>query len=102
MEGSELSSAKDVWKSLAASESRIELMTELIEMKVGFAETEEFNLDLSSKFRSKKFNDIVKSGDQVDVKVVLAAMETKLSDEKQYSRELHCERDEWRRRDKAV
>ena len=60
MEGPEISSEMmKVWKGIAASESRLELMKELKGLNVGFGEVENFNLDLSSKFRSRKFRENV-------------------------------------------
>ena len=63
--------AKDVWKALAASESRLHLMTELGKIKVGFADLEEFCLGLSSKYRSNM------NPEAHEWKVAKAAMEGK-------------------------
>ena len=91
MEGQDLSSAMiKSWKNLAASECRLSLMMELLKLGVGFAEIEEFNLDLSSKFRSKGFKE--KFSEMTDRKMIKVAMEFKLRDEQKYNSEVNRER----------
>ena len=98
MEGPEISSEMmKVWKGIAASESRLELMKELKGLNVGFGEVENFNLDLSSKFRSSKFRENVKDNCNPDSKVVRAAMEEKLRDEEWYLMELNIEQNKLRK-----
>ena len=96
MEGPELSSAMEkTWRCLAASESRLHLMSELTKLKVGFAEVEEFYLDLSSKYRSKKFQET--DNEINNSKVVKDAMQLKLMDEKFYNDEIKSEQNKLRR-----
>ena len=75
MEGEELRLAKKVWEDTAANESRMHLMVELLKVKVGLADIEEFNLGLNLKCRAK--SDI---GGQIDWKTIRSAMESKLVD----------------------
>ena len=64
MEGTDLSSVMlSTWRGIAASESRIYLMSELLRMNIGFAEIEQFAQDLSSQYRSQDFREKVESGD---------------------------------------
>ena len=98
MEGHEISSGMlKVWRGIAASESRLELMKELKGLNVGFGDVENFNLDLSSKFRSQKFKEKSKETGDPDSKVVKAAMNVKLRDEERYLGELNFERNELRK-----
>ena len=79
MEGLEISSGMlKVWRGIAASERRLELMKELKGLNVGFGDVENFNLDLSSKFRSEKFKENCKENGNPDSKVIKAAMNLKL------------------------
>ena len=66
------------WQTLAASESRLELMGKLKKINLGLAEVEEFNLGLNIQFRSEKSKEKLANGES---KVVRAAMESKLLDE---------------------
>ena len=78
MEGIDLGLMMETWKELAASESRIELMTKLRGLKLGLAEIEEFNLGLNLQFRSEKSRDNLEKGEN---KFAQAAMEAKFRDE---------------------
>ena len=91
MEGSDLSSVMSkTWRSLAASESRLNLMCELLKYGVGFAEIEEFNLDLQCKFRSRDFKE--NYGERNDKKLIKAAMEIKIRDERKFNNEVNRDR----------
>ena len=46
MEGKVLSAEVELWEELATTEERLHLMSELIKIKVGLADIEEFNLGL--------------------------------------------------------
>ena len=48
MEGTDLSAMKKTWDDLAATEMRLQLMSELVKFKVGLADVEEFNLNLKN------------------------------------------------------
>ena len=41
-----------IWEDLAATEMRLEMMSELIRIKVGFADIEEFNLGLKGNLKN--------------------------------------------------
>ena len=46
MEGPDLSVMKKTWEELAATEMRLQLMSELLKYSVGLADVENFNFDL--------------------------------------------------------
>ena len=46
MEGPDLSAMVDLWEDLATTEMRLQLMSELINTKVGLADIEKFNSGL--------------------------------------------------------
>ena len=54
MEGPELRANIKLWRDIAASECRIQLMRELGKINVGFSDLENFNLGIISKLRSEK------------------------------------------------
>ena len=75
MEGQDLSVTKKIWDDLAATEMRLKLMSDLLNINVGFADIEEFNLNLKGNLKnllSDKTNEIV------NVKLVRAAMSVKI------------------------
>ena len=78
MEGSDLSAMPEIWEELARTEMRLQLMRELIQIKVGFADIEEFNLGLKGNLKNLNSEKI---SDMQDKKVVKAAMEVKMRDE---------------------
>ena len=78
MEGQDLSAMPEIWEELARTEMRLQLMRELIQIKVGFADIEEFNLGL--KWNLKNLNSS-KISEMQDRKLVKVAMEVKMSDE---------------------
>ena len=93
MEGTDLSSVMlSTWRGIAASESRIYLMSELIRMNIGFAEIEQFAQDLSSQYRSQDFREKVESGEMTNPHIIKLAMEMKFRDEKILNEELNKER----------
>ena len=71
-------------------------MSELLKLKVGFADIEEFSLGLNNKFRSKDFQEKVKNGEMNESKVIKSAMEIKMRDEQKYNIELNEERNKMR------
>ena len=85
IEGSELGEMRQIWKETAASEMRLNLMVELKGKKLGFNEIENFSLGLKYNFKSEKLKE--KSEKPVE-KVILAAMNIKIQDEKHHHREL--------------
>ena len=96
MEGQELRDAKKLWEDVAANESRMHLMVELIRVKVGLAYVEEFNLDLGDKSRAT-----LGEGGQdgkVEWKVIKAAMESKLVDARRTDKKLKREQNLVRKR----
>ena len=60
--GSDRRVALRVWKSLAESVARVNLLKVLIKEGMGLAELEEFNLGVSSKFKSSKFKNMKPCG----------------------------------------
>ena len=85
MEGQDLSVMTKIWEDLAATEMRLEMMSELIRIKVGFADIEEFNLGLKVNLKnltSSKISEIK------DKKLVKVAMEVKMRDEQVTKRKL--------------
>ena len=89
--------ALSVWKSLAESLARVNLLKTLIKEGMGLAELEEFNLGISSKFKSSKFKIKPPSDPKVRESVMGRAMKLKLADEQCLLRELCKERTELRR-----
>ena len=83
MEGQELRDAKKLWEQVAANESRMHLMVELLRHKVGLADVEEFCIDLGDKCRA----DARKIG-KVEWRVVKATMESKLVDARRKEKQL--------------
>ena len=57
MEGPDTSMMTKTWEDLAATEMRLQLMSELGKYSVGLADIEEFNLDLKS---NKKIYRVIK------------------------------------------
>ena len=87
MEGSEISPEMiEVWRNLAASEARQNMMQELLGLGVGLADIEEFGLDQQNKLRSGEFRQ--KSGENNSRKLAKVTVETKLRDEREISMSL--------------
>ena len=82
----------ETWKNLAASESRLELMTSLKGLNLGLAEVEEFNLGLNLNFRNERSRVNLAN----ENKVVKAAMESKFMDEIYKKSGLTRSRNKWR------
>jgi hypothetical protein len=93
MEGQELRDAKDLWRQVAANESRMHLMVELSRLKVGLADVEEFCIDLGDKCRAESG----KIG-KVEWRVVKAAIESKLVDARRKEKTLKREQNLTRRK----
>ena len=51
MEGMDISAMKRTWEDLAATEMRLQLMSELLKLNVGLADVEEFNLNLKGNLK---------------------------------------------------
>ena len=69
---------KEIWKDLAATEMRLQLMSELLKFKVGLADIEEFNLDLKGNLKNLP-ND--KVSELQNMRLVKASMSIKIRDE---------------------
>ena len=93
MEGQDLRDAKKLWEKVAANESRMHLMVELLKYKVGLADVEEFCLDLGDKCRAES-----RSIGKVEWRVVKAAMESKLVDTRRTEKTLKFEQNITRRK----
>ena len=83
MEGQELRDAKKLWEQVAANESRMHLMVELVKHKVGLADVEEFCIDLGDKCRAE-----ARQIGKVEWRVVKATMESKLVDARRKEKKL--------------
>ena len=94
MEGPELRVTKELWQDLAASEMRLSLMRELVKLKLGFKEIEEFNLGLVSKLRSDRMRN---RGEKARRKLIDSAMEIKIRDEERFHEEKMGEKNRKRR-----
>jgi hypothetical protein len=78
MEGMDPSVNKKTWQDLAATEMRLQLMSDLVKYNVGLADVEEFNIDLRNNLRnlpSERATVIQNS------RLVRAAMSVKIYDE---------------------
>ena len=84
--------AVKVWSDIAQSMARINLMKALIKEKMGLAELEEFNMGISSKFKSNKMKYKAACDSTVKSKVMEWPMKLKLADEQCVLRELCKER----------
>ena len=69
MEGQDLSVMTKIWEDLAATDMRLEMMSELIRIKVGFADIEEFNLGLKGNLKNLTSTKISEMQDKKIVKV---------------------------------
>ena len=78
MEGQDLSAIKKIWDDLAATEMRLKLMSDLVSVSVGFADIEEFNLDLKGNLKNLPSEKTIES---INVRMVRAAMSVKIKDE---------------------
>ena len=77
-----------LWRNLAESSARINLLRALIKEGIGLNEIEGFNLGLRSKFKSNKFKNNATNQTGKNGKVRDQAMKCKLADEQCYYREL--------------
>ena len=78
IEGKDLGEMKKLWQDTAASESRLNLMSELKNKNLGFNEIESFGLGLRYSFKSDKMKDLK---DKPINRVIQAAMTVKMQDE---------------------
>ena len=76
---------EEIWKALARTEMLLQLMTQLVKLKVGFAEVEEFNLGIKGNLKNPMSEKI---SEMQDSKIVKAAMEVKMRDEQVTKRKL--------------
>ena len=76
---------KKIWTDVVESEERLDLMRELIKLKLGFGDLEIFQLGQNDKFKSEKMK--VRNGEIGTTKVVMEMMKLKLKDEEHYRRE---------------
>ena len=90
IEGKVLSEMKKVWKEIAVSEARINLIAELIDKKLGFNTIEKFSLGLVYSLKSEKYKD---KGEKPVRGVVQAALKVKHIDEVENCRELKRKRE---------
>ena len=85
-----------IWRNLAESESRINLLKVLIKEGRGLKEIEDFNMGLASKFKSKKFQRL-NNQPSITGKAIVPVMKMKLADEQSYHRELVYIRNKYRK-----
>ena len=78
MEGLDPSVMQKTWEDLAATEMRLQLMSELIHFNVGLADIEEFNLDLKDNLKNMPSE---KAKEKQNMRLVKAAMSVKIHDE---------------------
>ena len=78
MEGPDLSAMSEIWEDLAVTEMRLQLMSTLVKIKVGFADIEEFNLGLKGNLKNQQST---KLSEMQNKKFVRVAMEVKMRDE---------------------
>ena len=83
----------EIWEDLAVTEMRLQLMSRLIKIKVGFGDIEEFNLGLRGNLKNQQSSKISEMQDQ---KVVKVAMEVKMRDEQVGKKKLMKKREEAR------
>ena len=98
MKGSELSVVmENTWQRISTSECRLTMMIELRKMKIGFADLENFDCSMTSKYRSQYFKDRVCNDDGGQSNIVKEAMKLIVRDEEKYLTELYKEREKHRR-----
>ena len=85
-----------IWRDLAVSEARINLLKVLIKEGRGLKEIEDFNMGLASKFKSKKFQKL-NNQPSITGKAIVPVMKLKLADEQSYHRELVNIRNRYRK-----
>ena len=78
MEGMDISAMKRTWEDLAATEMRLQLMSELVKLNVGLADVEEFNLNLKGNLKNLPSD---KVSEMQNTKLVKATMDIKIQDE---------------------
>ena len=78
MEGLEPSVIRKTWEDLAATEMRLQLMSELLKLNVGLADVEEFNIDIKSNLKNLPSE---KANEMQNERLVKAAMNIKIHDE---------------------
>ena len=100
-DGQDLSHAAGIWKKKAKSDCRLNLMTKLLDMGLGFNELEHFNEALHLQIRSETLRKRLRDGKNPEKKVVREAMMFKTRDEQCKNREISTEMNETRRAIKA-
>ena len=87
--GPELRIEREAWCKLAESEARLHLIMELLKIKVGFPDVEEFCLEIESKYRSTAIGSLKERGDKSpEWQIVKICMNLKLLDERKKNSEL--------------
>ena len=72
--GENLSAMGGLWREIAVSEMRLEMLKELRTLNVGYQEIEEFSLGLTYQFKSQKMKD---ARNEPNKELIKAAMERK-------------------------
>ena len=96
-DGLDLSAAIKVWTQVTTSECRQKLLSDLIFLKIGLKDIEDYVEDLQLKFRSSDFKAKSEKGNFGEIKIVGEIMGLKLRDEKRYYEEILTTRNEYRR-----
>ena len=78
MEGLDPSVTKKTWEDLAATDMRLQLMSELVKVNVGLADVEEFNIDIKGNLKNLPSE---KASEMQNMRLVKAAMSIKIYDE---------------------
>ena len=87
--GQEVGIEREAWCKLAESEARLHLIMELMKIKVGFPDVEEFCLELESKYRSTATGSLREKGESSpEWQIVKTCMVLKLIDERKNNSKL--------------
>ena len=95
VDGPDLGEMVKIWRDVALSEARLNLLAKLREIKVGFNEVQRFGLGLKYCLKSEKMQD---RGNKPILGVVRAAMDVKFRDETFLVMEKKRKREDWKRR----
>ena len=101
-DGLDLSAAIKVWTQVTTSECRQKLLSDLISLKIGLKDIEDYMEDLQLKFRSSDFKAKSEKGNFGEIKIVGEIMGLKLRDEKRYYEEILATRNDYRRKIKRL
>ena len=78
MEGQDPSAVKEIWESLATTEMRLQMMSELVKLNLGLADIEEFNINLTDNLKNKPSEKVTEMQNQ---RLIKATMSVKIKDE---------------------